>query len=365
MKRITFFINSLSSGGAEHQLVTLANFLIERDYDITIATISDIQDHYSLNENIKRTCIGKSTNKFLKLLSIWKYFLFLNTDCIIIFCQRNSCFALPALWFRTRRKIKVICSERNLTVGSQDLIEKLLFKHLYKRADYIVSNSHSQCRYISEKAPWLITKLVTIINYTSLDVFFYHNQPLNTNIIIGVFCRYEKQKNCLGFIHAIKKIKEKCPLHFQIHWFGSKRFGNQYLQDYYNQLVKEIQEYNLEDTVFLNDSVKNVSEVMASCDAICLPSFFEGFSNTISEAICCGRPVLCSDVSDNCLMVHNAHNGYLFDPYNVDSIVDAFLSFFQLSQSEIDSMGKNSRSIAEKMFNKERFVNSYINLIEK
>ena len=64
-------------------------------------------------------------------------------------------------------------------------------------------------------------------------------------------------------------------------------------------------------------------------------------------------------------MVQNKKNGFLFNPYNIDSIVDAFKSFFRLSQSERIIMGKNSRVIAEKMFNKERFVNSYVNLIEE
>lgn len=365
MKRITFFINSLSSGGAEHQLVTLANFLSERNYDITITTISDTQDHYVLNKQIKRVSISKSSNKIVKLLSIWRYFISINTDCVIIFCQRNSYFALPALWVRSRKKIKVICGERNLTVGAQDKIEKLLFNHLYKRADYIVPNSYSQGRYISEKAPWLENKLIPITNYTSLDLFCYHEQPQNKKIKIGVFCRYEKQKNCLGFINAIRKLKEQNIWNFQIFWFGSKHFGNSDLQDYYDQIENKIQEYKLEGTIFLNDAVKNVSAIMATCDVICLPSFFEGFSNTISEAICCGRPVLCSDVSDNSLMVQNKKNGFLFNPYNIDSIVDAFKSFFQLSQSERKAMGKNSRVIAEKMFNKEHFVNSYIKLIEE
>lgn len=364
MKRITFFINSLSSGGAEHQLAVLANFLNECNYDITVATISNTHDYYTLDNNIKRAYVGRYKNKILKLLSIWRYFISVDTDCVIVFCQRNSFFALPAMWTRSRKKVKVICGERNLTVGSQDIMEKVLFNFLYKRADYIVPNSHSQGRYILEKAPWLKTKLVPIINYTSLDLYRYHEQPQNSIIIIGVFCRYEKQKNCIGFINAIKKIKERSHLDFQVHWFGSKKFSNPDLQNYYDQILKIIQEYKLERTVILNDAVKNVSEIMASCDAICLPSFFEGFSNAISEAICCGRPVLCSDVSDNCLMVQNNRNGYLFNPYNIDSIVDAFLSFFSLSQGERSIMGKNSRIIASKMFNKDRFVNSYINLIE-
>ena len=45
MKRITFLIDSMSGGGAERQLATLANELVN-DYEITILTFCDINDHY-------------------------------------------------------------------------------------------------------------------------------------------------------------------------------------------------------------------------------------------------------------------------------------------------------------------------------
>jgi glycosyltransferase involved in cell wall biosynthesis len=95
-----------------------------------------------------------------------------------------------------------------------------------------------------------------------------------------------------------------------------------------------------------------------------LPSLFEGFSNSIAEGICCGKPMLVSDVSDNRIMVHDHENGFLFDPNDVDSIVDAFIRFFSLDTSEMTMMGHKSREIAESLFDKEAFIESYINLIE-
>lgn len=32
----------------------------------------------------------------------------------------------------------------------------------------------------------------------------------------------------------------------------------------------------------------------------------------------CGRPVLCGNVSDNSLMVHDTHNVFLFNPQDVN-----------------------------------------------
>ena len=99
-------------------------------------------------------------------------------------------------------------------------------------------------------------------------------------------------------------------------------------------------------------------------DAMCLPSLVEGFSNSISEYICCGKPVICSDVADNSLMVHDGKNGFLFDPTNIDEMVDVVLKFFNLPTEERNMMCIQSRKIAEELFDKESFVQKYIKLIE-
>ena len=100
-------------------------------------------------------------------------------------------------------------------------------------------------------------------------------------------------------------------------------------------------------------------------DAICLPSLKEGFSNSISEAICAGKPLLVSDISDNKVMVHDGENGYLFDPTSVEQMVEAVEKFYYLPIKLKSQMGKRSREIAENLFQKEKFINSYIELIER
>ena len=50
--KITCFICSLSSGGAEHQLTELTRQLHDRGYDITITTFADVADHYACADGI-------------------------------------------------------------------------------------------------------------------------------------------------------------------------------------------------------------------------------------------------------------------------------------------------------------------------
>ena len=103
---------------------------------------------------------------------------------------------------------------------------------------------------------------------------------------------------------------------------------------------------------------------MTKYDAIMLLSLSEGFSNVLSEAICCGLPVVASDVSDNYIMVKDSQNGYLVDPLNIGQMATTIMKFLSLPNEERIEMGYRSRDIAEKLFSKDDFRSKYVQLIE-
>jgi glycosyltransferase involved in cell wall biosynthesis len=151
---------------------------------------------------------------------------------------------------------------------------------------------------------------------------------------------------------------------FHVDWYGKDIFTNKKLEDYYKEGVGLIKKYHLENIVTLHSNVENVYELIPKFDVLCLPSFHEGFSNSLSEYICCGRPVLCSDVSDNCIMVKNGVNGFLFDPDCIESMASAFRKYFALTKEQRSIMGIKSREIAESLFDENKFIMDYVNLIE-
>ena len=115
----------------------------------------------------------------------------------------------------------------------------------------------------------------------------------------------------------------------------------------------------------MKEKTTHIKEVYQDADYFCLPSFYEGTPNVICEAMACGLPVVCSDVSDNSRYVKEGENGFLFDPNDTSSIVSAFERIFVLSTEDNDSFRFRSRKIAEQKLSKEVFINSYIKLIEQ
>lgn len=364
MKKIVFFINSLSNGGAEHQLTELASGLAERGYDVTITTFTDEMDYYPFSPKIKRHIIAPNKSNSFKLLAICMYFLRVKADWIIGFGHRVNLYCLMPLLLRSRKEVRAIAGERCAFSHDMNKKDKYLYRKVYNRSEYIVPNSYTQYNQILDIFPSLKDKMYVISNFTDLTAFKNTNLPGEEVIRIGIFGRYNVQKNCLRFVEAVHRLKEETNQRFEVEWYGDQRFKNSQPNLEYEKMRDKVNEYNIQKYLVLNDRIKDVQEKMPKYDAICLPSLWEGFSNSISEAICCGKPCLVSDVADNAVMVKDGVNGFLFDPKNVDSIVEAFMKFFSLTREERESMGRASRKRAEELFDRERFINAYINLIE-
>lgn len=370
MKRITCFTESLNGGGAEHQIVILAGLLKEEGYEVSLVTYASIPDHYETPQGVNRIDIGatraksKTLKAFVKTLKCFHYFLWVKTDCVISYRGYANLRVLPPMFFRSRKKIKVICSDRNTSRGLT-FKHKLLLNMLYRRADYIVPNSMTQTAFIAKHKPQLMPKLRTIHNYTDLQQFVQSDMPADHSVIkVAIFARYSAQKNPIGFAKAMSELKKRTARPFEVHWYGTQKNEKGDYNHEYLTIKKTVEDLGIGDVLLLCPAVKDPALLMGNYHAACLASLFEGFSNSIAEGICSGKPMLVSAVSDNSQMVHDGENGFLFDPKNTDSIVEAFMKFFGLTYDEMCRMGQHSREIAVDLFDKKHFIQQYVDLIE-
>ena len=363
MKRIVFIGSGLSSGGAEHQCAQLMNMLIDRGYDVTYASYGDVDDHYYVSPKVRRDNIAPHMSIHRKILDIELYLLRIRADVVFAFSQRNSVLALFPLLLRP--KVKVISGERNFTIAEPDKYEKILIKTgIYRRANFIVPNNFSQGKHLTKVMPSIKDKIRVITNYTDVEVYRYASLPENDIPRIGVFCRLEAQKNFHRFIEALHILDQESKLNFKVDWYGNHTFRSVGQKAYFEDGIRMIKKFNLENIIVIHDATHDVPNLIPKFDVMCLPSLHEGFSNSISEYISCGRPVICSNVSDNSVMVHEGVNGFLFNPLDVHDIAMAIKKYLNTSKDERETMSLKSREIAESLFNKEKFINNYLRLIE-
>jgi len=104
-----------------------------------------------------------------------------------------------------------------------------------------------------------------------------------------------------------------------------------------------------------------VAEVLNAMDVFVLPSFSEGMSNTLLEAMSSGLPVVATRVGGSPEVVEENRSGLLFAPGNLDQLSDC-LSQLAQQASLGRALGEAARQQIAARFSFERMVDSYSRL---
>jgi glycosyltransferase involved in cell wall biosynthesis len=91
------------------------------------------------------------------------------------------------------------------------------------------------------------------------------------------------------------------------------------------ELERVVGQLDRHDTVELRGHVKNVQQELSKADVFVLPSFIEGNSNAILEAMSAGLPIVSTAVGGTPLLVGPEGADWLFAVRDRDSIRDLLL----------------------------------------
>lgn len=361
MKKILCLIDSLRiGGGAERQMVGLAMLLQEKGYQVDLVAYYNHDSYPELlaRSNLKIYTLKTGNRKWSKLKAVKHHIKSSGGyDCVIAY--KDGPAIISCLLKLFGGKFQLIVSERNTNqkVSKKDRMKFML----YRLADKIVPNSHSQEEFIKNNYPKLSAKVVTITNFTDTVYFHPIEKTDNEQINILTVARIASQKNVLNYLEAIKLLKAagfSDKVHFW--WYGSVQPGE---EDYGETCFNKRIELGLEDMIEFHPATSEIAKQYQTCDIFCLPSIYEGFPNVVCEAMSCGKPIVCSRVCDNPHIVHENQNGILFDPKNPQDIYMTLRSAIEMTVAQREEWGKCSRTIAESMFSKESFVSKYIDIL--
>lgn len=158
-------------------------------------------------------------------------------------------------------------------------------------------------------------------------------------------------------VEVSKRIKNEFPdIEFQ--WVGDLDKSNP-AKIALSELELDIHEGNL---VYLGYS-SNVKDLISKADCIILPSYHEGLSRTLMEAIAMSKPIITSDIPGCKETVDNGINGFLCNPHDSDSLYEAVKKFINLSEEQIKEMGRQSRLKAERQFDIKDVIKVYENIL--
>lgn len=99
-------------------------------------------------------------------------------------------------------------------------------------------------------------------------------------------------------------------------------------------------------------------------DVFCLASSFEGMSNSLMEAMACGKPVIASDIPANRELVVQSETGFL--PKLADTV--GFMQFLRRLIDEpglAEQMGQAGRQRIQQFYSVQRMVDAYADVYRK
>lgn len=327
-------------GGAERQLITLANQMVSRGHEVHMILLTDNKIYYKIDSQIKIHSLlnVERGNAILKILRRRKALIAklkeLHCDIVVNFNFQSAYF----LAFENKKKIgKIVYCERGDPgdkeyKGFMGLIRYFVLPHI---DGYVFQSEGARdffnCRHV--------------LNNCSVipNACFKKYEPFNgvRRKVIVTVGRLSHQKNQTLLIKAFAKCAKRIP-DYNLEIIGEGELKNE-LQDLINNL-------DLRDRIFLKGTFKNVSDLIRDASLFVLSSDYEGIPNALIEAMSLGLPCISTDCKPGGArtLISNGVNG-IITPWRDEKELSHAILFMILNPFEADRIGGKAMSISERL----------------
>lgn len=340
---IDFYISSLSGGGAENVLITLAKEFQRKGNHVSITSLEKRPQFYEVPGEIElikydHTEKGKLKEHIDDFLAVRKQIKNRQkTDVCISFLSRCNWLVLICSFFL---KSKVVVCDRNNPLKEHSKAIFWLSCQLYRSASAIVVQT-VQIKNFYPK--FLQNKIHIIENPLDEDRLIKQcaeKMVCKENLIISMG-RLEKQKDFKTLINAFAQIEKKFP-EWNVCIFGKG--------DMKNELQELINKYGLESRIFLRGRTETPFLELKKAKVFVLSSNYEGFPNVLCEGLYAGLACVSSDcISGPKELITDGVNGFLFPVGDAEALSDKLT--LMLSSEELRAkLGKNGKTSVKKLF---------------
>lgn len=307
MKKILFFIPSLTGRGAEKVLVNLINNMDCKKFDITLLVLFDEgTNKENLNKQIKYKYIYKKVFRgnihYFKLWTpqkLYKKFIKNEYDIIVSYLEGPTTRIASGCDNPNTRLINWIHKEmRNIKEFSSSYRNiKEFFNCMKKYNETIFVSQTAKATFEKETKLYIPSKVIyNLVDNKKIqdkackeiDDIEFKRDIINL-ISVGSLVH---QKGYLRLLKVFNRILQKYNnVHLYILGDGKER----------KKMEAYIYENNLEDKVTLLGYKKNPYKYVKASDLFVCSSYYEGYSTAVTEALIVGTPVittLCSGMEE-------------------------------------------------------------------
>jgi glycosyltransferase involved in cell wall biosynthesis len=254
---------------------------------------------------------------------------------------------------------KVFSFISNYLQGITTLFFKPLNTRTIRNADVILfTDAYARDAYKKYISP---NQKVQVIGVgAELDVFDrkqVEKDPDNFHILFPG--RLQERKGCEYLIRAIAKAIEMDPSLNPV----CTVVGSGLLQDRMIDLAAEL---GITDrVVFLGgvESNHEIAEYYNKADVVCMPALSDTWVSVV-ESLCCGTPVIVTDLASHPEHVRDGFNGVLVPPRDPDAIANALLELYG-DRNKLKRLSDNAYKEARKKYDWTNVIRLYISAVSE
>lgn len=351
--KISFFIGSMVSGGAERVISLLANEYAKNGWDVEIALMlkNEVnQKQFALDDRIKIVDLSTKEGDYKKNALRWirmvrSYIKKEKPDCIVSFIGRINALVLTAAIGLDK---PILVSERNdLRHDGRGKLMQWYCNQIYSRAAAIVYQTKYERECFDRK---LDRKSYVIPN----PVEVASNLKIKENDYeISTAGRLVEQKNHALLIDAIAFVKKKYPeVKCNIYGEGPLR----------EKLENQVHTLGLTDNVFLPGNKTDVNKWVARSSIFVMASNYEGLSNALIEAMMLGKACISTSYPGADELIKNDENGLIVPCNDARALANAIIDLFD--KRELRNKLATNAAINSTKYQKDNIIEEWKKVID-
>lgn len=300
------------------------------------------------------------------LIYTYKLLIRIKPDAILSYTIKPVVYGTIAAWLARVHKRFVLLSglgyafqnsdEKSRTTKLQRIVYALYKQSLSKATTTFFQNPDDLKLFCQLNLTTSKSHTV-VINGSGVDVSDFNvvDFPKDTDGKIKpsflLVARLLKDKGIVEYVEAAKLVKQKYP-QAEFHLVG-----------WIDENPAAIEQSQLDEWVSSNviqywGKLEDVRHAIAESSVYVLPSYREGTSRSVLEAMSMGRPIITTDAPGCRETVVQGKNGYLVPVKSISELSNSMISFIE-DTSLIEEMGQASRAIAEEKYDVKK-VNAHM-----
>jgi glycosyltransferase involved in cell wall biosynthesis len=317
--RVALLVSNLEYGGAQRQVVELANRLNAGGHDVHVCTLSDyVPLAAALHESDRRLHVVAKRGKFDFGVVARLAALFRSLDTRIVHAFLFDAEIAARLAGRLLGNVKVVGSERN-----SDYVRKwrhtAALRMTARWCDLIVANSEAGRRFQMRSLGLAESAIRVVYNGVDTKRFCPGSGAVvrgelglaADTPVVGMFASFKTQKNHAMYFRVARRVLDVLPDARFLCVGGALHGGLQSSDAYHEQMMRMIEDLGLSKAVRCLGNRDDVVDVYRACDLTALTSYREGTPNVLLESMACGVPVVATEAADNRIIVPEGRGGFV------------------------------------------------------